>query len=164
MEYVHALVLSDTHGNKSAIDAVLQECGAVDYIFHLGDNSSDARYIDEKTRAKVVFVKGNCDMGDVGNEVDEIVLKGQKILLTHGHLFKVKYSYDRLYYKGLEAEAKAALFGHTHKPFCEYRDGLWLVNPGSAGDSFDGVVHYATLLIGEMGVVPKLRTLAGGSV
>lgn len=159
MEYVHALVLSDTHGNRSAIDAVLRECGNVDYIFHLGDNVSDARYIDEKSRAKVVCVKGNCDMGEAGNELDEIVLRGQKILLTHGHRFKVKYSYDRLFYKAQEAEAKAALFGHTHKPFCKYQEGIWLVNPGSAGESPDGAVHYATLLAGEVGVIPKLRTL-----
>ncbi len=159
MDYIHALVMSDTHGNRSAIDAVLSECGPVDYIFHLGDNSSDARYIDQKSNAKVVGVKGNCDMGDSGNETDAVVLKGQKILLTHGHLFQVKYSYDRLFYKAQEEDAKAVLFGHTHRPFCEYNEGIWMVNPGSAGESFDGTVRYATLLIGEMGVVPKLRTL-----
>lgn len=157
MEYVHALVLSDTHGNKSAIDAVLKDCSGMDYIFHLGDNISDARYIERKSCAKVICVKGNCDVGDHGDEVEKVVLKGQKILLTHGHQFKVKYSYDRIYYKALEEKVQAVLFGHTHKPFCEYREGIWMLNPGSAGESFDGIIHYATLLIGEMGVVPKLR-------
>ncbi|MEF9988185.1 MAG: metallophosphoesterase family protein, partial [Christensenella sp.] len=90
-KYIHALVMGDTHGNKSAIDAVLRKCGEVEYIFHLGDNCSDARYIDMNCRAKLVFVKGNCDTGDAVDTLDEIVLMGQKILVTHGHLFQVKY-------------------------------------------------------------------------
>ena len=27
--------------------------------------------------------------------------------------------------------AQVACFGHTHKPFCEYRDGVLLINPGT---------------------------------
>ena len=158
-QYIHALVLSDTHGNRSAIDAVLGQNRNVEYIFHLGDNIADARYIDQNANAKVICVKGNCDAGDAGNTEDEIVLAGQKILLTHGHFYKVKYSYDRLFYHAKECGATAALFGHTHRQYCEYEDSLWLVNPGSAGASPDGTICYATLLIGRMGVVPKLRTL-----
>ncbi|MEG0594409.1 MAG: metallophosphoesterase [Christensenella sp.] len=158
-KYIHALVMGDTHGNKSAIDAVLRKCGEVEYIFHLGDNCSDARYIDMNCRAKLVFVKGNCDTGDAVDTLDEIVLMGQKILVTHGHLFQVKYSYDRLLYKAQESEAAAVLFGHTHKQYCEYCDGIWMVNPGSAGASSDGRISYALLLIGKMGVIPKLKCL-----
>lgn len=157
-QYIHALVLSDTHGNRSAIDTVLGKNPNMEYIFHLGDHIADARYIDQNVRARVICVKGNCDAGDVGNEEDEIVLAGQKILLTHGHPYKVKYSCDRLFYHAKECEAAAALFGHTHRQYCEYEDGLWLVNPGSAGASWDGNIYYATLLIGKMGVVPKLWT------
>ncbi|WP_066684027.1 metallophosphoesterase family protein [Christensenella intestinihominis] len=158
-QYIHALVLSDTHGNKGAIDAVLGQNRDVEYIFHLGDHIRDARYIDQNTRARVVCVKGNCDVGDAGNTEDTIVLMGQKILLAHGHLYKVKYSYDRLFYHARECAAAAALFGHTHRQYCEYEDGLWMVNPGSAGASHDGNICYATMLIGKMGVVPKLKTL-----
>ena len=103
-----------------------------------------------------IFHKKSCG---AGNTEDEIVLAGQKILLTHGHFYKVKYSYDRLFYHAKECGATAALFGHTHRQYCEYEDSLWLVNPGSAGASPDGTICYATLLIGRMGVVPKLRTL-----
>ena len=46
-QYIHALVLSDTHGNRSAIDAVLGQNRNVEYVFHLGDNIADARYIDQ---------------------------------------------------------------------------------------------------------------------
>ena len=44
----------------------------------------------------------------MGNTEDEIVLAGQKILLTHGHFYKVKYSYDRLFYhaKGVRGNSR----------------------------------------------------------
>ena len=158
-KYIHALALSDSHGNRSALEEILRRNADAEYIFHLGDNIDDARYIECRTRARVICVKGNCDMGESGNEAEEIVLMGQKIFLTHGHHYGVKYSYDRVFYAGQEREAKAVLFGHTHQQFCEFKDGLWLVNPGSAGASYDGVTGYATLLIGKMGVVPKLRRL-----
>ncbi len=157
--YVHALALSDTHGSRSVIDQILRQFPQMDYIFHLGDNVSDARYIDQNTRAKVVSVKGNCDTGDKTAEIEEIVIRGQKLILTHGHLLKVKYSYDRAFYYAQEHGAKAILFGHTHKPYCEYEQGIWLLNPGSAGCAYDGLVSVATLMIGEKGVIPKLRTL-----
>ena len=30
-----------------------------------------------------------------------------------------------------EAQAELLLFGHTHIPFCEELEGLWVLNPGS---------------------------------
>ena len=158
-EYIHALVLSDTHGNSDAVKAVLAACPQAEYIFHLGDYVRDARYIDENTRARVFSVKGNCDMGEAANKFEEVVLAGQKIILTHGHLLKVKYSYERAFYYAQEHEAKAIIFGHTHRQYCEYIDGIWMINPGSAGESGSGGIEYATLLISDVGVVPKLKKI-----
>ena len=156
-KYVHAFVISDTHGNREAMKKALAAQTGMEYVFHLGDYVRDAKWIEGKTRARVVYVKGNCDVGESANEFEEIVLMGQKIVLTHGHLLQVKYSYDRALYYAQEHGAKAILFGHTHHPYCEYVDGIWMVNPGSAGESPDGTIPYATLLIGEMGVIPKLQ-------
>ena len=158
-KYAHVLVLSDTHGNREAVKRVLAACPEAEYIFHLGDNVRDAEWIDSHSRAKVTMVKGNCDPGAQKNDFEEVVLKGQRIILTHGHLLKVKYSLDRVFYYAQEKSAKAILFGHTHQGYCQYTEGIWLVNPGSAGDSADGMTHYATLLVGEMGVIPKLHTV-----
>ncbi|MEF9863912.1 MAG: YfcE family phosphodiesterase [Christensenellaceae bacterium] len=154
-KYIKALVLSDTHGNKAAINQVLQKCGAVDYIFHLGDNASDIRAID--TTARVVCVKGNCDMGCDIPETEEVVIKGHKIILTHGHRLHVKYSYDRVNYYAHEHEARILLFGHTHMPYLEYAEGIWLLNPGSTGESDE--ICYATFLVGDVGVIPKLESV-----
>ena len=98
-------------------------------------------------------------MGEAANEFEEVVLAGQKIILTHGHLLKVKYSYERAFYYAQEHEAKAIIFGHTHRQYCEYIDGIWMINPGSAGESGSGGIEYATLLISDVGVVPKLKKI-----
>ena len=105
-----------------------------DMIFHLGDVSRDLEplYL-EWPDLKAVSVPGNCD-GWTGRPAEQVVeLEGMRLLLTHGHAYHVKAGLG-----GLIAEAKArgvdaALFGHTHTPYCEQIDGIWFFNPGSMG-------------------------------
>jgi putative phosphoesterase len=153
---VHALALSDSHGKLSAIQRALDRFGDTEYIFHLGDYDSDAKYIAEHSRAKVMRVRGNCDLMSGEPYFREIFICGQKIILTHGHQLKVKYSVNRLLYYAQENEAKAILFGHTHMPYCEFEDGIWMVNPGSVAEPRAGLPSAARLLIGDFGVVPKI--------
>lgn len=155
-EGVRALALSDSHGDKGAISKALDRFGDVDYIFHLGDYSSDAEYVAEQSKARVITVRGNCDYISDDPYFEEVVIRGQRIILTHGHKLGAKYSYDRLFYYAQEREAKALLFGHTHVPYCEYMDGIWLVNPGSISEPRSGLPSAARLLIGAFGVVPKV--------
>lgn len=156
LKSARALALSDSHGDFSALGKALDRFGDVEYIFHLGDYASDAGYIAEHSRAKVLSVRGNCDFVSDAPYYTEAVIRGQKIILTHGHKLGAKYSVDRLFYYAREHEAKAILFGHTHAPYCEYTEGIWLVNPGSVSEPRGGPPSAATLLIGAFGVVPKI--------
>lgn len=153
---VRALALSDSHGDNKAIQKALDLFGDVEYIFHLGDYASDAEYISEHSRAKVLSVRGNCDFLSEDPYFEEVVIRGQRIVLTHGHRLGAKYSTDRLLYYAQAHEANAILFGHTHVPYCEYADGIWLVNPGSVAEPRGERPSAARLLIGEYGVVPKI--------
>lgn len=156
-EFIKALVVSDSHGNKTALKQIAHAFAEVDYVFHLGDVVSDALYLEREMKSKVLFVRGNCDCSDIDiPEFEEVTLLGQKIILTHGHLLKVKYSYDRLYYYAKEHGAQAMLFGHTHHAYSEYIEGIWYLNPGSCG--VEGVERrsVALLLISKNGVVPKI--------
>lgn len=155
-ESVRALAISDSHGDLKAIEKALDLFGDVKYVFHLGDYAGDADYIEEHSRAKVLRVRGNCDFISDDPYVEEVLIRGQKIVLTHGHKLNAKYSTDRLFYYAQEHEAKAILFGHTHTAYCEYMDGIWLVNPGSVTEPRGGRPSAARLLIGEFGVVPKI--------
>lgn len=69
--------------------------------------------------------------------------------MTHGHRLGVKRGLQSLYYRTQEVGAQAAIFGHTHTPFCQDIDGTWLINPGSPthprGLSFQGTYVIITV-------------------
>ena len=78
------------------------------------------------------MVKGNCDLG-VDAPVQRVVhLGGMGILITHGHLQAVKLTLGALAPAAREAGCGVVLFGHTHRPTLEERDGILLLNPGTA--------------------------------
>ena len=82
----------------------------------------------------VAQVRGNCDYGEYDIPEQRVVeYSGVKFLLCHGHRFGVKSGLLRLSYAAMENQVTVALFGHTHQAFCEVRDGVWLLNPGSCG-------------------------------
>lgn len=125
------VILSDTHGNRQAIekiDGVLSEC---DYIIHLGDTSSDGSFIRSKYPSKTYLVNGNCDLTKLGE--DELVLdiEGVKIFATHGHLYSAKTTLMRLKYRAEELGAQIALYGHTHRADEQQADGVTIINPGN---------------------------------
>lgn len=154
---IYALAVSDTHGNRQSLKQIANNYGNFSYLFHLGDNVADAIWLsDYMINTQVVYVKGNCDYGDNAPEFETVVLNNQKIILTHGHKLKVKYGYERALYYALENEAAALLFGHTHVPYIKYEEGLWLINPGSAGEASSGEPTICTMLINKNGIVPKI--------
>lgn len=152
------LVLSDTHRHLEPMRRAIVQAGEVEYVFHLGDNAADAAQIRKYSAAPVLGVKGNCDY--VGARTEQIILQGQKILLTHGHEFAVKYSLDRLAYFAEEQQAAAVLFGHTHIPCTEYVRGRLLYNPGSLGEPRGRKPTFGILLVTKDGVLPKTVELS----
>ncbi len=128
------LVFSDTHREtEPMLHAVRLE--QPDTVIHLGDHAADAEDLDrEFPILPIVKVRGNCDR--FGSEEPEEVLpqwRGIRILATHGHRHGVKSGLLRLQYAAMEKGADIALFGHTHCPYCEQFDDLWLMNPGACG-------------------------------
>ena len=110
-------------------------CFKPDYVIHLGDHSDDAEALRrEFPMLPVASVRGNCDFRDI--DVPEQRLAeygGVRVLMAHGHRHGVKSGMLRYYMTAKENQVDVALFGHTHCGFCENKDGLWLMNPGSCG-------------------------------
>lgn len=159
-DFVRTVAVSDTHHNRRALKEIVRCYSDMKYLFHLGDNTADARYLaDHMPSTHVISVRGNCDWGEDEPEWELITIQRQRIVLTHGHLFHVKFSYDRLEQFGQEKSAAAVLFGHTHVPYVKRQGGLWLINPGSAGEPRGGEPTVAVILIGQAGLVPKLIRL-----
>lgn len=143
------VILSDTHGNRRAIDGldvILKEC---DYIFHLGDTSSDGAYIRANYPEKTFIVNGNCDPLKLGE--DEIVkeVDGVKIFATHGHLYGVKSSLTRLAARANELDCDIALYGHTHSPREDILYGVTLINPGTLKKYSENTYCYLAIANGK---------------
>jgi len=142
------LFISDIHGSLyfagKAIEVLEKE--KADYIILLGDilyhgarNPLPKEYNPKETAEllngysdRIMAVRGNCD-----SEVDEMVLdfpimstyssilyKGRRLFLTHGHI----YNEDRL---PKLVKGDVLIYGHTHIPKAENKEGIYIINPGS---------------------------------
>jgi len=143
------LVMSDSHGSKTNMfDAIRKE--SPDVVLFLGDNIRDCEDFESKyPKIMLRAVKGNCDQGYRGLEMDEFVLEGKKFFMTHGHLFNVKLGKTKILDAATVRGVDILLFGHTHIPYHSDKDGLFTLNPGSIGS---GGKSYAVLEI-KNGVV-----------
>ena len=131
------LVFSDSHGViKNMTEAIDAHYPNIDLIIHLGDGAKEFDRLSEKYREVRFFgVRGNCDLfNEAGLMTTNLLeLDGYRILCTHGHEYKVKYTLDNLHYAALEKKCNIALFGHTHSAYKRYdsENEIYLFNPGS---------------------------------
>lgn len=144
------LVFSDSHGNT------VHMCQTIcleqpDRVLHLGDCTQDAEDVARKfPELTINYVRGNCDGLAQVPDVMEPILEGRKVFMTHGHLHQVKSDYDAAIWAAKQAGAHILLFGHTHLPYAEQVDGLWIMNPGSCrgwGRSTYGVIVFESAQI-----------------
>ena len=125
------LIVSDTHGRHSALDRALEEAGRIDVFIHLGDVEGGEDYINAVVDCEKHIVRGNNDFfSDLPRE-EEFYLGKNKVFITHGHSYYVSLDPEYIIEEGHAREADIVMFGHTHKPFFEQKDGLTVLNPGS---------------------------------
>lgn len=130
------LVISDTHRDRFALREALLRQQKAEVIIHLGDGAEEAADFCEGLPGKAFYqVRGNCDWGSMLPAEGMISLEGKNIFYTHGHLYEVKYGLSNFIAAAERKKAQIALFGHTHQAMTEYRDGLYLMNPGSLSGS-----------------------------
>jgi putative phosphoesterase len=125
-------VVSDTHNVTEYIEKVKKLIKKSDVLIHLGDNITDLDYLLSKYKGKVYGVKGNCDFSNEYPSEMLVQVLDKKFFITHGHKYNVKYDLNSIYFKAMEVEADAALFGHTHQSLITQERNLWIINPGSA--------------------------------
>ena len=146
------LVFSDTHGDVSAVESILEKHPDADKILHLGDYFLDGKKIGTISGKEVIGVKGNMDGGYRDRDVQVVETEAGNILLTHGHMESVNFDLTKLYYLTLEHGCTCALYGHTHLPFMNEEDGVLFFNPGSLSDPRGGrKASYGLLIADEKG-------------
>ena len=119
-------VISDTHGllRPQAVAALRGS----DLIIHAGD-VGDAAIIDElRSIAPVFAIRGNIDTAPWAKRLpaSDVVEVGQL-------LFYVLHNIADLDLDPPTAGFAAVVYGHSHRPAIERRDGVLYLNPGSAG-------------------------------
>jgi hypothetical protein len=133
---VKLLVISDSHGNTTLAEKVINKHRDVDMVIHLGDYFRDANRLEDLfPKLHFEYVYGNSDfmIGDV--PIEKILeIEGQRVLLTHGHRYSVKWGTDRLQNKADKENIQLVLFGHTHIPQVEHLPACIILNPGSISD------------------------------
>lgn len=126
------LVLSDIHGNRNYLNRVLAEVPDIKDIIFLGDGLSEMLDVKRQNpEYNITAVTGNCDfLKDVPSQ-EILNINGYRVLVCHGDGYYVKMGLLPIKKACRELKADVALFGHTHRPYYEYDNGLYLFNPGS---------------------------------
>ena len=147
-------VFSDTHRNIDGAVAAI-ESYRPDLIIHLGDHYRDAQNLQMTfPYIPMEAVAGNCDYAPEEDAVKIIEPMGVRMMLTHGHTYRVKYETMPMLNAAFFQGAQVVLFGHTHQPFAGFAGGVMMVNPGSLAQG-----RYAEIHIENGQAVPYLKEL-----
>jgi putative phosphoesterase len=119
-------LISDTHGLLRP--EALQALSGVDEIIHAGDIGGPEVIERLRAVATVRSVRGNNDRGGWADEVPlrlDLQLEGVRVHVLH--------DIKELSLDPEEDRIDVVVSGHSHKPGIDERQGILLVNPGSAG-------------------------------
>lgn len=123
------LVVSDNHGNRDVLEKLFARYrGTVDLMIHCGDSELPS---DDPLWDGVDKVTGNCDYDSGYPKTLTIETALDRIFVTHGHLYDVRFGVHTLSLKAAEEGANLTLFGHTHQIACEQVSDCLFLNPGS---------------------------------
>jgi putative phosphoesterase len=117
-------VISDTHGllRPEAIAAL----SGSDIILHAGDICDPDILAALARIAPVHAVRGNNDLGNWARPIKkqiDLEVDGCQIVMLH----------DLAEWKRGKRPADVVITGHSHRPIIEQREGVLMLNPGSAG-------------------------------
>jgi putative phosphoesterase len=146
-------VISDTHGLMRP-QAVAALRGA-DMIIHAGDVGNPDVIKELSGIAPTHVVRGNVDTGNwaASLSMTERVEVGKR-------LFYVLHQISQIDLEPADLGFAAVIFGHSHQPLIETRQGVLFLNPGSAGPRrFKLPVTVARVGVSGAGLRPEIVEL-----
>lgn len=155
------IVFSDTHGNFSAMEKIVERNrGAQKFVF-LGDGEREFYNIEALyPNLDFLHVSGNCDLASIEPDVTVFGAENIRVIATHGHRYFVKNSTEYLKKLAIEEGCKVVLFGHSHARYQKYEDGIYYLNPGSASCPRDGnKPSYGFIDITDKGIITNIVDL-----
>jgi uncharacterized protein len=119
-------VISDTHGLLRP--EALAELQDSDYIIHAGDIGDPAILDKLNEIAPVTAVRGNVDRGAWAQKIPQT-----NVLEVESASIYVLHILEELDLKPEAVGFAAVIYGHSHMPKLETKNGVLYFNPGSAG-------------------------------
>jgi putative phosphoesterase len=146
-------LIADTHlprGDRELPSRCVEEIAAADLLLHAGDIRTEETLAWLRTLGPPVqAVRGNVDSPQLAKSLPEEVsveLEGVVVSMLHdagpakGRLARMHNRFP---------ESDVVLFGHSHMPVHEERDGFQIFNPGSPTERRRAPTH--TMGIAEIG-------------
>ncbi len=148
------LVVSDSHGKNVYLEQAYEKTQP-DMLIHLGDLEGSERFIQSHVSCPVEMVAGNNDYFSELDGEKMITLGGYKVLLTHGHRYRVHFGTETIKDWARDKGANIVMFGHTHRPLLDTSTDVIALNPGSISQPRqDGrIPTYALMELDRMGEV-----------
>jgi putative phosphoesterase len=148
-------VISDTHGlMRPQALAALRGC---DLIIHAGDVGTPDVLAELRRIAPVFAVRGNIDTQRWAQ-----TLPYTRMVSAGAHNCHVLHDISQLAIDPGKARIAAVIFGHSHKPSVDRRDGVLYLNPGSAGPRrFTLPICVARIRVSEQRLEPTIVHLQG---
>jgi uncharacterized protein len=119
-------LISDTHGLLRPEAAAALK--GVSQILHAGDVGRPEILEALAAIAPVTAVRGNVDAGEWA-----LKLPLRTTINIAGHAVHMQHIPGEFQPERAGEDISAAIWGHTHQPLIETRNGILCVNPGSAG-------------------------------
>jgi len=130
-------VLADTHlpAGGTLPRFVWDTLDGVELILHAGDVVSPDVLNDLASLAPVQAVRGNCDGWELAHlpDIKLVTCEGKRLGLVHGYQGSGPTP-ERAWRAFRNESPDVVIFGHSHLPYLEWRDGVLLFNPGSPTD------------------------------
>jgi putative phosphoesterase len=146
-------VISDTHGLMRP--EALAALAGVGRIVHAGDVGNPEVLDALAAVAPVAAIRGNIDTGSWAASLPEtrtVEAAGVRLFVIH--------SLADLAFDPAEAGFHAVVSGHSHRASIERTNGVWFLNPGSAGPRrFRLPVTVARLTVEGGAIHPEIVTL-----
>lgn len=151
-------IMSDSHGDCTAVKRAVDLAGKVELWLHAGDLCTDAKYLEEYSKTKVISVAGNCDGLAALSKVNEFFeVAGKKIWLTHGHELKVKLGLGLIIQRVKSCyHVDLVVYGHTHVVDISQHGDLKILNPGSVARPYYTKPSFLKVKIEDGEILPEL--------
>ena len=147
-------IISDTHGLLRP--AAIKQLAGADHIIHAGDIGAPEVIEGLRRIAPTTVVKGNIDTGEWAKDYSDA-----ELVVLGGRAFYVLHNLNELKLDPAASGCDVVVFGHSHRPKIETKNGVLYVNPGSAGPRrFKLPIAIAILTLSDRAFLPRILEIA----